>query len=316
MDYMVRATAADDHIRAFAVTSRDIVEEARKAHNTSPVATAALGRLLTGAVMMGAMMKGEDDLLTLQIRGDGPIGGIVVTADSAGHVKGYVYQPEVLLHANSLGKLDVGGAVGKGTLQVIRDLGLKEPYIGSCELQTGEIAEDLTYYFATSEQVPSSVGLGVLMEKDNTVRQAGGFILQLMPDTPDEIIDRLEQRLSGIRSVTSMLDEGMSPEAILDLLLSPFGLNISEKMPVCWRCDCTREKVEKALVSIGKGELWTMVREGKPVEAACHFCGRRYVFSPQEMEKLALSAQAGSSVKTKTKRGRSAAEEAGNVSFS
>ena len=170
MDYMIRATAGNNQIRAFAVTAREMAETARQFHNTSPVATAALGRLLTGGVMIGWMMKGEKDLLTLQIKGDGPLGGITVTADSAGHVKGYVNNPQVLIHANARGKLDVAGAVGRGMLQVIKDLGMKEPYVGSCELQTGEIAEDLTYYFAVSEQVPSSVGLGVLMEKDNTVR--------------------------------------------------------------------------------------------------------------------------------------------------
>ena len=198
MDYIVRATAAGGQIRAFAVTSREMVETARSYHNTSPVATAALGRLLSAGAMMGAMMKGEKDLLTLQIKGNGPIGGITVTADSHANVKGYVQNPAVMIHANEKGKLDVGGAVGIGILNVIRDIGMKEPYVGQCELKTGEIGDDLTYYFAVSEQVPSSVGLGVLMEKNNTVRQAGGFIIQLMPFTSDEVIDRLEQKLAEV----------------------------------------------------------------------------------------------------------------------
>ena len=185
-DDIVRVTAANAAIRAFAVTGRELVETARKAHDTSPVVTAALGRLMMGGVMMGAMLKGENDLLTLQVSGDGPIKGMTVTADARGNVKGYAIEPQVMLPPNAAGKLDVGGAVGSGVLRVIKDMGLKEPYVGQTVLQTGEIAEDLTYYFATSEQVPSCVGLGVLMEKDNTVKQAGGFVIQLMPFTEDE----------------------------------------------------------------------------------------------------------------------------------
>ena len=230
-DYIVRATAADNQIRAFAATTKELVEKARAAHDTSPVATAALGRLLTGGVMMGVMMKGEKDLLTLQVKGDGPIGGITVTADSQGHVKGYVENPDVLLPANALGKLDVGGAVGNGMLRVIKDMGLKEPYVGQVALETGELGDDLTYYFATSEQVPSSVGLGVLMEKDNTVKQAGGFIIQLMPFTDEKVIEALEKKISEVQSVTSMLNLGMTPEDILNELLGEFHPEISEKIP-------------------------------------------------------------------------------------
>lgn len=218
-DYIVRATGAQAQIRAFACTTRNLVEAARQAHDTSPVATAALGRLLSAGAMMGCMMKGEEDLLTLQIKGDGPLKNVVVTADSKGNVKGYVTVPDVILPANAAGKLDVAGAVGQGSLSVIRDMGLKEPYVGQTMLQTGEIAEDLTYYFATSEQVPSSVGLGVLMERNNTVRQAGGFILQLMPFAEDATVSRLEQNLSGISAVTSLLDEGKTPEQMLETLL-------------------------------------------------------------------------------------------------
>ncbi len=286
MDYMIRAAAADDRVRAFAASTTGMVETARELHNTSPVVTAALGRLLTGGVMMGAMMKGEKDLLTLQVRGDGPMGGMIVTADSQGNAKGYAVHPDVILHANSEGKLDVGGAVGKGTLQVIRDLGLKEPYVGSTELISGEIAEDLTCYFAVSEQVPSSVGLGVLMNRDNTVRQAGGFILQLMPGTPDDVISRLETKLASIPPVTTMLDGGMSPEQILEELLGDMDLHVTDRMPVQFKCDCNEERIEKALVSIGRGELATMIKEGKPVEVCCQFCGKKYTFDKEQLRRL------------------------------
>ncbi len=285
-DYIVRATAAEGQIRAFAATTRNMVEEGRKAHNTSPVATAALGRLLTAGAMMGIMMKGDQDVLTLQIKGSGPIGGITVTADSRGRAKGYVDNPEVLLPANAKGKLDVGGAVGEGMLRVIKDMGLKEPYVGQTVLQTGEIAEDLTYYFANSEQVPSSVGLGVLMSKDNTVKQAGGFILQLMPFTDDAVIDRLEQKLAEITSVTSMLDKGLSPEGILEQILGEFGLEINDKVPTEFYCNCGKERVEKALISIGRKELQSMIDDGKPVTLNCHFCNKDYVFEIDDLKRL------------------------------
>lgn len=286
MDYIVRATAAEGQIRAFAVTSRETVETARSYHNTSPVATAALGRLLSAGAMMGAMMKGENDLLTLQIKGDGPIGGITVTADSHACVKGYVQNPAVMIHANEKGKLDVGGAVGKGILNVIRDIGMKEPYSGQCELRTGEIGDDLTYYFAVSEQVPSSVGLGVLMEKNNTVRQAGGFIIQLMPFTSDEVVDRLEQKLSEVSSVTSMLDQGMTPEQILSQILGGFGLEILDTVPAQYRCDCSKERIERALISIGKKDLLEMIQEGETIEVGCQFCSRKYQVTVDELKEL------------------------------
>ena len=285
-DYLLRATAAQGQIRAFAATTRDVVETARATHNTSPVATAALGRLLTAGAMMGIMMKGEDDLLTLKIQGDGPIEGLTVTADSKGDVKGYVFNPSVMLPPNAKGKLDVGGALGVGVLSVIRDIGLKEPYVGQTILVTGEIAEDLTYYFATSEQTPSSVALGVLMNKDNTVRQAGGFILQMMPGAQEEVISRLENKLKEITSVTQLLDEGKTPEMILDYVLGEFGLEINEKLPTRFYCNCTRERVEKALVSVGRKELQEMIDDGKPVEVNCHFCNKNYTFSVEELKKL------------------------------
>ena len=285
-DYIVRATAAEGQIRAFAATTKDLVEAARSAHNTSPVATAALGRLLTAGAMMGSMMKGEDDLLTLRMEGDGPIGGLLVTADSRGNVKGYAFNPDVMLPPNDKGKLDVGGALGIGVLSVIRDIGLKEPYVGQTILVSGEIAEDLTYYYATSEQVPSSVALGVLMNKENTVRQAGGFIIQLLPGATDEMIDRLEKRLGEIAPITALLDAGKTPEEILNDLLGDFGLELLETMPTRFHCDCEKSRVARAIVSIGKKEISDMIEEGKPIEVSCHFCNRIYTFTVEELEEM------------------------------
>ncbi|MDD6074808.1 MAG: Hsp33 family molecular chaperone HslO [Clostridium sp.] len=285
-DYMIRATAADGQIRAFAATTRNLVEHARAAHNTSPVATAALGRLLTAGVMMGSMMKGEEDLLTIRIEGDGPIGGLTVTADSKGRVKGYAFQPSVMLPPNAQGKLDVGGALGVGVLNVIKDIGLKEPYVGQTILVSGEIAEDLTYYYATSEQTPSSVALGVLMNKNNTVRQAGGFIIQLLPGASDEMIDSLEKKLGEIAPVTSMLDQNMTPEMILTEILGEFGLEILDQMPAEFYCNCEKKRVEKALISIGRKELQEMIDEGKTIEVNCHFCNTNYSFTVEELKEI------------------------------
>ena len=285
-DYIVRATAADDQIRAFAITSRGIVETARKCHNTSPVATAALGRLLTAGAMMGSMMKGEKDILTLQIQCSGPIGGLTVTANAHADVKGFVEHPDVMLPPNAKGKLDVGGALGLGILNVMKDLGLKEPYVGQTELKTGEIADDLTYYFANSEQVPSSVGLGVLMEKDNTVRQAGGFIIQLMPFADEAVIDRLEKKLTAMDSVTSYLDRGFTPEQLLEELLGEFGLEILDVMETQFACNCSKERVEKAIVSVGRKDLNEMIQEGKPIEVKCHFCNTAYEFTVEDLKRI------------------------------
>lgn len=290
-DYIVRAAAADNQIRAFAITSREMVEKARQIHNTSPVATAALGRSLSAGAMMGSMMKGEQDLLTLQIRGDGPLGGITVTADSKAQVKGYVNEPAVLIPANEKGKLDVSEAIGNGMLQVIRDLGMKEPYVGQTELQTGEIAEDLTYYFATSEQIPSSVGLGVLLNRDNTVCQAGGFMIQLMPYTEDKVIDALEQRLAGVSSVTELLNRGLTPEGILEELLGDLGLTVNDTIPTAFSCNCSKERVEKAIISIGSKEIREMIRDGKPIEVKCHFCNEAYSFPIEELKKILEKAK-------------------------
>lgn len=285
-DYMIRAVAADGAIRAFAVTSRNMVETARAAHNTSPIMTAALGRLLSAGAMMGSMLKGKKDLLTLQIQCSGPAKGLTVTADSNGNVKGFASNPVVELPPNAEGHLNVGAALDLGILSVIKDLGLKEPYVGQCELQTGEIAEDLTYYFAVSEQVPSAVGLGVLMNPENTVRQAGGFIIQLMPDATDEIIEKLEKRIQEIDSVTMMLDKGMTPEKILDEILGQFGLEIFEQEPVTFACDCSKEKVKRALATISKKDLDSIINDGESIEVKCQFCNTAYTFEIDELKEL------------------------------
>ena len=285
-DYIVRGTAADNQIRVFAATTRDLVEHARAAHNTSPVATAALGRLLTGGAMMGSMMKGDTDLLTLQIQCNGPIKGLTVTADYKGNVKGYVQNPAVMLPPNPQGKLDVGKALDLGVLSVIKDMGLKEPYMGQTQLVSGEIAEDLTYYFATSEQVPSAVALGVLMNKDNTVKQAGGFIIQMMPFAEDGLVEKLEQKLSGMPSITALLEQSMTPEDIIQEILGEFGVEIMDTLPTQFYCNCTKDRVEKAIISVGAEELKAMIEENKPIEVNCHFCNTNYTFTIEELKEI------------------------------
>ena len=293
-DYIIRATAANSQIRAFAATTRNLVEEARSRHDTSPVVTAALGRLLTAGAMMGTMLKGEKDILTLQIKGNGPVKGLTVTADAQANVKGYAIEPVVMLPANSKGKLDVAGAVGQGILSVIKDMGMKEPYNGQTVLQTSEIAEDLTYYFATSEQVPSSVGLGVLIERDNTVKQAGGFIIQLMPYADDTVITALEQRLSEVKSVTALLDAGNTPEMILEQLLDGLDdakLEILDRVPTRFHCNCDKKRVEKAIISVGKRDIQEMIQDGKEIEVKCHFCNAAYTFSVDELKDIYQQAK-------------------------
>ncbi len=286
MDYIVRATAANQQIRAFAITSKEMVETARKHHNTSPVATAALGRLLTGGAMMGVMMKGEKDMLTLMMKGDGPINGVTVTADSKGNVKGYVGNPNVLIPANYAGKLDVGAAIGYGTLTVIKDMGLKEPYASQVPLGTSEVAEDLTYYFAKSEQVPTAVALGVLMSKDNTVKQAGGFIIQLMPFASEEIITALEERISKITSVTDMLEKGMTPEDILKEVMGDMDVEFTDRIDTGFKCNCSKERIVKALSGISKKELDEIINDGKEIEVKCDFCNTSYKFSIEELKTM------------------------------
>lgn len=289
-DYIVRASAAKGMIRAFACTTKGIVEYAKNAHNTSPVVTAALGRLMSAAAMMGSMMKNEEDLLTLKIEGSGPMKAAIATATAKGNVKAYPFVPDVILPPNSKGKLDVAEAIGVGILSVISDIGLKEPYVGQVELISGEIAEDITYYYATSEQIPSSVALGVLMNKDNTVNSAGGFIIQLMPFCPEEVIEKLESVIPTLAPITALLSEGKTPEEILKLILGDLELEINDKLDISFKCDCSKEKIEKALISIGAKELNEMIDEGKDIEVACHFCSKKYNLGVDELEELLTKA--------------------------
>lgn len=289
-DYIVRATAANGQVRAFAATTKDVVETARKDHNMSPIATVALGRLLTVGAMMGTMMKNDTDVLTIQIKGNGPLGAMTVTAEPDGHVKGCVANPQAMLPLKD-GHMDIAGAVGIGVLSVIKDIGLREPYVGDTILITSEIADDLTYYFATSEQVPSSVGLGVLMNKDNTVREAGGFIIQLMPNASDEFIDQLENRIKEIKSVTEMLEHGMTPEEILEHIFEGMDLQILDTIPTEFYCNCSKERVSAAVISVGKQELQKMIDDGEPIEVNCHFCNSHYKFSIDELKDMLEKAK-------------------------
>ena len=285
-DYLVRATAAQGKIRAFAVNTKDTVEAARVAHDTSPVVTAALGRLLSAGLMMGSMMKNEKDTVTLKVEGSGPIKSILVTADSKGNIKGYPQVPRMDLLINDKGKLDVAAGVGVGLLTVVKDIGLKEPYSGSCELVTSEIAEDLTYYFASSEQTNSSVGLGVLVGKEEEVLQAGGFIVQLMPDITEEEIVKLEESLGKITSVTAMLEKGMTPEDILNEILGELDLEILDTIPVGFKCDCSKDKVRNALILLNDSDINSIIDDGQPIEVLCHFCNTRYEFSLDELKEI------------------------------
>ncbi len=282
-DYMIRAIAADKQIRAFAVTGKNLVQEARSAHGTAPVVTAALGRTMIGALLMSDMLKNEDDMLTIQFAGDGPIGGITVTADNHGNVKGYVKNPLVVLPLKEDGHLDVGQAVGKGTLTVIRDLDGGNTYNGQIAIHSGEIADDLTHYFAESEQIPSSVGLGVLVDTDYSVKHAGGFVVQLMPFADEETISRLEQNLSKIPYVTDMLDQGMTPEDMLKTVLDGFDVQFTETRDVQFHCSCDRDRVERALILLGEDELTDMIGEAHPFELSCQFCGKKYSFDTNDL---------------------------------
>lgn len=285
-DYIVRATAADETVRAFAIRSTEMAAVARETHMALPVVTAALGRLLSAGAMMGSMMKGEKDLLTLQIKGDGPIGMLTVTADSHGNVKGFPANPAVDIPRKYAGKLDVGGAVGKGILTVIMDLGLREPYNGQVELQTGEIGDDLAYYYTVSEQTPSAVGLGVMVDTDSSVKHSGGFIIQIMPDAEEETIAALESKLSGAPSVTSMMEDGMSPEDILEYYLGALDLRINETLPVRFHCDCSKEKVGRALATISTKDLEDIINDGEEIEVKCYFCNSAYKFGIDELREI------------------------------
>lgn len=284
-DYIVRATAADGQIRAFAAYTKDVVEEARGRHNTSPTATVALGQLLTAGTMMGAMMKNDTDILTLQIRCDGPLGGLTVTADNQGNVKGYAVHPDVDVPVKN-GQINVADALDLGVLNVIKDMGLKEPYVGQTILETSEIAKDLTYYYMNSEQVPSSVGLGVLMNKDNTVKCAGGFIIQLMPFAEDATIDKLEENLKNVTSVTELLDHGCTPEGLLEALLGNLGIEVLDTLPTQFHCNCSKERVEKAVASVGREDLQAMIDDGEDIEVKCDFCNSTYKYTVDELKEI------------------------------
>lgn len=285
-DYIIRATAANGQIRAFFATTKNMVEDARKIHFTTPVVTAAIGRTMTATAIMGLMLKNDTDIITVQIKGDGALKGIVATSDNKANVKAYVYNPYVDLPLNAKGKLDVSKAIGSGTLSIIKDIGLKEPYTGQIPLVSGEIAEDLTYYFAKSEQTPSVVALGVLVDVDTSVKQSGGFIIQLMPNTDENIIETLEQKIQTIQSVTQMLEDGKTPEDMLNLILGDFGINILDKLSTRFYCNCSRQRVEKALISIGLKDLNDILKNDKKAQLHCHFCNKEYDFNEEELKKI------------------------------
>ncbi len=286
-DYLIRAVTDDGFIRAFGCVSTALVQKAHEYHNTSPVASAALGRLLTASALMGSMLKGEKDLITLQLNGNGPLGRVLAVSGPDSMVKGYVDNPSADLPLNSKGKLDVGAAVGMdGFFTVIQDMGLKEPYIGKIPLVSGEVGDDLAKYYAVSEQIPSVVALGVLVDKDLSIKSAGGFIIQVMPDATDETIDKLEANISGITSITEMLENGLSIEDILDKALSGFDFHITDKTDIGYRCNCSRERVRKVLSSIGKDEIEAIIREDGKAELDCHFCNEKYHFDRDELNKI------------------------------
>ena len=290
MSYILRGTSKNHGIRIFAANTTSMVEEARRLHNTSPVASAALGRALTASSIMGIMMKGDNDKLTLSINGKGPLGTIVCVADSKGTVKGYVSNPLVDIPSRADGKLDVGSAVGiNGLVTIIKDMGMKEPYTGQYPLVNGEIAEDLTAYYAYSEQQPSAIALGVLVDVDYSIKAAGGFIVQLMPEAEEKDIDILEKNLSQITSVSHLIDDGKTPEDLINLVLKDLEPMIYEKIPVSYKCDCSRERIEKALISIGKKDLDEIIKEDKLAEISCHFCNTVYHFNEAELIDLRKS---------------------------
>ncbi|MBB6218265.1 molecular chaperone Hsp33 [Anaerosolibacter carboniphilus] len=290
-NYVVRAVAANQGIRAFAAITTDMVERARQIHDATPVATAALGRTLTAGAMMGVMLKGDHDKISIQIKGDGPLKQILVAADSKGNVKGYVANPFVDIPLREDGKLDVGSAVGKdGKIVVIKDLGLKEPYIGQLELTSGEIAEDITAYFAVSEQQPSAVALGVLIDRDQTVKASGGFIIQPLPGVRDEIITIIEDRLSYMPPITEIIDGKKSAEEVLEMILDGMDVEILEKKEIHLNCDCSVERLEKALMSIGAKDLKEVIDEDGQAELTCHFCNTKYHFDREHLERLYAEA--------------------------
>jgi molecular chaperone Hsp33 len=285
-DIIISGMAADNQVRFYCACTKEMVETARDIHNTSPVATAALGRLLTAGSIMGSMCKNESDVLTLQIQCSGPIGGLTVTADGKARAKGYVNHPDIILPASDKGKLDVGKALDLGVLSVIKDIGLKEPYVGQTNLVSGEIAEDLTYYFATSEQIPTSVALGVLMEKNNTVKHAGGFIIQMMPFAEDELITNMENRLKDFSSITTLLDKGMTPEDMMKKLFDGYDISFNDPVTPAYYCNCSKDRVYRAVMSIGREEIQNMIDDNQPIEVNCQFCNRHYIFEIDELKDM------------------------------
>ena len=286
-DQLVRAMTKDGFVNAVAVTTTGIVERARQIHKTLPTATAALGRLLTAASMMGNMQKVDDGSITLQLKGGGPLGRLLAVSDAEGNVRGWVENPQISMLEKAPGKLDVGAAVGSdGTLTVIRDLRMKEPYIGSTQLVSGEIGDDVTAYFAQSEQTPTACALGVLVDRDQSVKVAGGYLLQLLPGAPDEVIDTLEKGISRAGAVTPMLEAGMTPEDILGQVCGSLGVAFLETTEVTYKCYCTRERVERALISLGRKELEEIRQEGKTFPVECQFCDAVYSFTPEDIGKL------------------------------
>jgi molecular chaperone Hsp33 len=291
-DYMVRATAGNAQIRAFAATTKDLADYGRRAHGLSPIATAALGRLMTGTVMMGQMMDNDSDMITVKMDGDGPLKSVLATADNKGNVKGYVSNPYVIMEPNAAGHLNVGGGIGEGTLTVIRDMGLKEPYVGQVPLYSGEVAEDLTYYFTKSEQTPSSVGLGVLVERENlSVIAAGGFIVQLMPFADEQTITHLEFNLGKFSSVTDILKAGKTPEDMLRIVLDGFDIEFTDTVDLNFYCNCDKDRVERALMLVGKKDIQEMIDDGKDIEIKCHFCNKAYTFSVDELKAIKEKAK-------------------------
>lgn len=289
-DQIVRAITSDGAVMAAAITARDLVEQARQLHTTLPVATAALGRSLMAASLMGNQLKGAQDTVSLQIRGGGPLGAITCVADSGGNVRGYVEHPQVELMEKTQGKLDVGRAVGTdGMLTVIKDLGMKEPYVGSVPLVSGEIAEDVTSYFATSEQFPTACALGVLLERDQSVTAAGGYLIQLLPGADEQTIERVEQGVRDFGSVTPHLQAGMTPEEMIRTVLCDFQVEFLEECPVAYRCTCSRERYQRALLTLGKAQLHELAEDPKGIELKCQFCGKKYHFSQAEVEKIAAN---------------------------
>lgn len=289
-DYIVRAMTADGFVKAMAIASTNLVERARNIHKTTPTATAALGRVLTAASMMGNLQKVENGALTLQVKGNGPLGTILATSDAVGNVRGYVRNPSISLLEKYAGKLDVGAAVGTdGMLTVIRDLQMKEPYIGSVALVSGEIADDVTAYFAQSEQTPTACALGVLVDTDQSVKVAGGYLIQLLPGAPEDIISKLEQGIAKAGAVTPMLSEGLTPEDILRRVMTDFELDFLETTEVSYKCYCSRERVTSTLIAVGKKDLQEMIDEGKPISIECQFCDTKYQFTPDDLKALLAS---------------------------